>query len=93
MFKRAGGEQHSSGRKSDNLSQTLSQIVTAIMPKSSITGNSASASPPSSKIIEGRSRCYRQLADLKNLKDTCILTSEEFEAEREAILQILRGPK
>ena len=49
-------------------------------------------SPPSKK-IDGRSKCYKQLADLKNLKESNILTEEEFKVEREAILGILNNLK
>ena len=87
MFQRAGGN-HPSGRKKDDVSQALGQIVSAITPQRN-SGNSSNGSSPATKTIDGRSKCYRQLADLKNLRD--ILTEEEFRVEREAILGILKS--
>ena len=48
-----------------------------------------SASP--SRLIDGRSKCYKQLAELKNLKDSGIISDDEFLDERVAILQVLKN--
>jgi len=43
-----------------------------------------------SRLIDGRSKCYKQLAELKNLKDSGIISESEFQDERVAILQLLK---
>ena len=89
MFKRSGGN-FDMGHKKDNFTKALTQIASAVTPSRSVT-SSTGTSP--AKAIEGRSKCYRQLAELKNLRDTHVLTDSEFEAEREAILDTLENLK
>ena len=91
MFRRAGGDEPSARKKDDSesaLTKALTNIASAISPQAT----PLHASPPSKK-IDGRSKCYKQLADLKNLKESNILTEEEFKVEREAILGILNNLK
>lgn len=85
MFRRSGGN-FNSGRKKEDLTQALTQIASAVTPTR--LGNSSNGTSPA-KAIEGRSKCYRQLAELKNLRDISVLTDDEFEAERAAILSTL----
>jgi len=40
--------------------------------------------------IDSRSKCYQQLTELKNLKDTGVLSDNEFKDERDAILKVLK---
>ena len=46
--------------------------------------------PTKSYLIPHTSKCYKQLAELKNLKDSGVLLEEEYAAEREAILNVLK---
>ena len=45
------------------------------------------------RVIENRSRCYKQLTELKNLQVNGILTSEEYASEREAVMASLKSLK
>ena len=45
------------------------------------------------KLIDLRSKCYKQLSELNNLKDTGILTEEEYVAEKDAVLAMLKKLK
>ena len=50
--------------------------------------NSASLSP--AKIIDNRSKCYRQLSELRNLKDEGLISGEDYDRERSAIMSMLK---
>ena len=45
------------------------------------------------KKVELRSQYLRQLKEIQNLKDEGVLTLEEFQAEKDTILQTLKGFK
>ena len=49
------------------------------------TGSSSSPA----KVIEGRTKCYKQLSDLNNLLQSDLLSQEEFEDERAIIMGML----
>jgi len=42
------------------------------------------------KIIENRSKCYKQLSELNNLKAAGVLTEEEYQLEKEAVMTTLK---
>lgn len=42
------------------------------------------------KIIDGRAKCYRQLSELKNLMESGLQPSEEYQCERDAIMNALK---
>ena len=48
-----------------------------------------SASP--AKIIDSRSKCYKQLSELKILKGSDMLSDDEYMSERQAIMATLRS--
>ena len=50
--------------------------------------NAAYLSP--AKIIENRSKCYRQLSELRNLKDEGLISDEDYDHERGAIMGMLK---
>ena len=50
--------------------------------------NAASLSP--AKIIENRSKCYWQLSELRNLKDEGLISDEDYDHERGAIMGMLK---
>ena len=79
--------------KSDSLTQAITQIATALSPgtTSSSRGPMLAVSP--AKVIENRSKCYKQLADLSNLKQSGLLDDEEYAAERQAIIEVLKKLK
>ena len=50
------------------------------------TPNSSLGTSPASN----RSKCYKQLADLSNLKQSGLLSDAEYASEREAIMSTLK---
>ena len=86
MFKRSGGD-FTIGRKKENFPRALTPSASTVTPSRSGNGTSPA------RAIEGRSKCYRQLTELKNLKDTGVLAADEFDAECEAILATLEDLK
>ena len=42
------------------------------------------------KIIDNRSKCYRQLSELRNLKDEGLISDKDYDHERSAIMGMLR---
>ena len=66
----------------------MAKHLSAISPSSSTSSGSSVKSP--AKSIESRSKCYKQLIDLKGLKAAGILTQDEYEAEKVAIMVNLK---
>ena len=64
-----------------NAVQQLASAITiphAVKPTNEVAEKSASPS----RLIDGRSKCYRQLAELKkNLQDSGIISENEFKDE------------
>ena len=64
--------------------------------RKSTVGNGAHATLTSSlgtspaKVIDNRSKCYKQLTDLGNLKESGVLSEAEYASEREAIMSVLK---
>ena len=48
---------------------------------------SSSHSP--AKAVDIRTKCFQQLADLNNLKSTGVLTAEEYDCQKKAIIETL----
>lgn len=84
MFIRAGGvTPKKKGTASNTLSDAITQLSSALSPKS--VAITASSSP--AKVIDNR--CYKQLSELKNLLQSGVLSEEECRTEREAIMSTL----
>ena len=79
MFMRAGSEVQK--RKNHSAAQTNSTPV--------LTPTSTGGTSPA-RLIENRSKCYKQLADLNSLKESGLLTEAEYASERDAILNMLK---
>ena len=45
------------------------------------------------KVIESRSKLYKQLSELQNLESSGVLTDEEYKSEKESIMNLLRQLK
>ena len=104
MLKRAGSNTPSTNKKQSDstnpeMAQALTQtdnqvssaIVTAFTPQS--TSNCPSTSQTgisAAKVIENRSKCYRQLTDLQNLRSQGLLGEEDYFHEKDAIMGILK---
>ena len=80
MFVRAGGTTpKKAATVNDTMSQTLSQIASALTPKPVAAATAACRVGDSpAKVIDNRSKCYRQLAELKNLMESGLLSEEEY---------------
>lgn len=96
MFLRAGKGNNSTKKKEDKncLSEAFTQAAVAISSALSPRGpvNLGSGASPA-KIIESRSKCYKQLHDLSSLKESGVLTDNEYFDEKEAVLGVLRKLK
>lgn len=94
MFVRAGGAKKT--KKSEppvaNLvAEAATAITSALSPKASGPGPSSGCSP--AKLIESRSKLYKQLTELQNLRSSGILTKDEFDTEKESIMELLKKLK
>ena len=45
------------------------------------------------KVIESRSKLYKQLGELQNLESSGVLTDEEYKSEKESIMNLLQQLK
>ena len=94
MFMRAGGNHGNTGRSkkkssNDTASSVLNQLTSALLPRPPTNPSSKSDSP--GKIIENRSKCYRQLGELKNLHESGLISEDEYARERESIMSTLKN--
>ena len=93
MFLRSGGGVKRKKNDSVTLPDAISQISSAI---SSISSRSSPVSPATSSIcspaksIDSRSKCYKQLGELNNLKLAGVLSEEEFAVEKIAVMDVLK---
>lgn len=96
MFIRAGKSNNTSVKNKDtNMTEAFTQaavaISSALSPRSSTPSMSVLNTGTSpAKLIESRSKCYKQLHDLNSLREACILTETEYLEEKEAVLAVLR---
>ena len=73
----------------DSLSQAGIQIAAALSPQSSQTCRAPTYKSSHGKIIDSRSKCYKQLTDLNTLKHQGLLSEDEYCEERKAIMGAL----
>ena len=90
MFDRCGGSVNAKKRSSSVVVKAIDKLSDALSPKQS-PGSLQGHSP--ARVIENRSRCYKQLTELNNLQVNGILTSEEYLSEREAVMTSLKSLK
>lgn len=88
MFVRAGSGKppKKKSTQDDSFSQAITQIASALSPQAS-RGSIPGRSP--GRLIDSRSKCYKQLTDLSNLKQLGLLDDTEYCGEREAIMEAL----
>ena len=94
MFVRAGGVQpkKKSDPVSDVLTQAVTQLASALTPKPLPSRSHApQVNNSPAKVIENRSRCYKQLAEVKTLHESGVLSALEYNSEREAIMSTLKN--
>ena len=99
MFARAGSSSIVHRKKSDSgvaesLADFVKHLSSALSPpthqSNAIASRAASAGTSPAKSIDSRSKCYKQLSDLNNLKITGVLSDEEYQMEKTAIMNILK---
>ena len=95
MFVRAEGTTPKKPASSnDPMSHAICQLASALTsntPSATTVAGRVGDSP--AKVIESRSKCYRQLAELKNLMESGLLSEEEYTSERQAIMDTLHKLK
>ena len=88
MYKQAGDGGNSEKRSdSTGTTKALSEFATSIAAVLT-TPQEACVSPL--KKTECRSKCYKQISDLSNLKVQGFITDEEFASERQSIMTLLK---
>ena len=92
MFVIAVGSTPNRTKEADTDSSEVVEVLNLISAAYS-SPNLAKSSPSQSplKMIDGRSKCYKQLADSSNLKDSGIVTVDKFKSEKEAIMLTLKS--
>ena len=93
MFMRTGSKSTESKKREastgDSISLAINHLASAIAPKAPSAQEPAHNIPATT--IENRSKCYKQLSELKNLWESDLLSDEEYAIEREAIMGMLRS--
>ena len=90
MFVRAGGS--APRKKSNNISDALTHVVdsiAAVLSPSSSPKATVGKSP--AKLIERRSKCYKQLSELNNLRTAGVLSDSEYQLENDPVMETLKG--
>lgn len=94
MFERAGTGGKAKPEKSNSVANVVAEAASAITSVLSASPVCSKASQPSSnspaKLIESRSKLYKQLAELQNLKSVGVLNDSEYSTEKDTILDLLR---
>lgn len=91
----AAGKGNNSGKKKEEkngMAQAFTQAAVALSSALSPRPRGNTGASPA-KLIESRSKCYKQLHDLLSLKDSGVLTEEEYLNEKDAVLGLLRKIK
>lgn len=78
------------------MAEALTQVAVAISlalspERSNVVTNTTGTSP--AKLIEARSKCYKQLHDLSNLNTSGVLSDSEYMEEKGAVLMVLKRLK
>ncbi len=95
MFRRAGAGASEKNEKRD-VTQTLTNAITAALSakdnqeSQQLTPRSSTSTSSPAKLIENRSKLYKQLSELKNLKGCGVLDDEEYAAEKATIVDLLK---
>ena len=88
MFMRAGGStpKRKSGQSvNEALAFVADQISSVLSPSSSSVGGGSPA-----KVIDNRTKCYKQLAELNNLRSSGVLDESEYHREKESVMATLK---
>ena len=94
MFNQAGGggsvKRKTGCTGTSEVVSAIGDLTSALSPRliPSSSGSTTVSSP--AKMIDNRTKCYKQLADLKSLFENNVLSKDEFDAERSVILGVLK---
>jgi hypothetical protein len=99
MFCRAGGDaQYKKKNQQSSVTQLMTEaaaaFTSALSPKPTgcaTVGGPVGTSP--AKVIESRSKLYKQLVDLQNLRSIGVLSEDEYDLEKETIKDLLHKLK
>ena len=95
MFVRAGGKTPQRKNSQSSVAHLLTEAATAITSalslKPGVLPSSGMTTSPA-KLIENRSKLYKQLSDLHNLRGTGIISESEF-LEKVTIIELLEKLK
>ena len=91
MFLRAGGGTASAKKKSISTGETVScaltELTSVLIPQ--LSGSGSTMNSPA-KLIDSRTKCYKQLSDIKNLLESGVLSTGEYNSEKAVILKMLK---
>lgn len=93
MFLRAGGATPTKKNPNDAITQAITQIASVLSPTSGPSPRSGGQGASPAKVIDCRSKCYKQLTELSSLKQSGLLSNEDYCSEREAIMSTLKNLK
>ena len=94
MFSRAGGKEPK--KKSEvaealgEVAKHLSSAIAGAVPSGKRSTSSCSVVTSPAKSIDNRSKCYKQLGDLSELRNSGVLTEDEYLREKEAVMITLK---
>ena len=95
MFTRAGNAS-AQNKNTSPVAQALTDAATAITSalkppqESSLSTTPRSSITSPAKLIENRSKLYKQLSELKVLKSSGVLNDEEYTTEKATIMNLLK---
>lgn len=97
MFARAGGgtpyrKKSQQSPVAELLTEAATAISSALSPKPTSSPTSGLGTSPA-KLIESRSKLYKQLSELQNLRSMGVLTEAEYCSEKESIMELLKKLK
>ena len=101
MFQRAGGDSYNKKIPDSGVAQALAEAASAIT--SVLTGLGKAVPPPGhgatnnrcspARLIDSRSKLYKQLSELQNSKSMGILNDAEYAIEKETTMDLLKQLK
>ena len=94
MFARAGGGTPSRKKTQQSTAVNLfteaaAAFSSALSPKTPVSLCSSGAGTSPARVIDSRSKLYKQLSDLQNLKSSGVLSEDEYLLEKESIMDLL----
>ena len=86
MFVRAGG--YLPKKRNNDVTEALTRVADRVSGMLSPASSTISKSP--ARLIENRSKCYRQLSELNSLRSAGVLSDSEYKSEKDCVMETLR---